>query len=178
MKTRLGVTIAALTLAGGAMFAVAAPGMGGCEGDGRGAAGKHGGMHGGMLGGMQGGMDAKGQHNPEKMLNRLEQTLSLSEQQRQQLGELMWDRAEQMPEQQALMQKLRTQMQRLNPAAADYQDQVAVLAKQRAEQMSQQMVEGARHHAEMYALLTPEQQQALRKMQQHRGGDQGRHPRP
>tara|TARA_R110001583_G_scaffold28577_2_gene101121 strand:- start:644 stop:1087 length:444 start_codon:yes stop_codon:yes gene_type:complete len=129
---------------------------------------------GGMHSGMQGGRYEKGQHNPEQKLQRLEQELSLNDMQRQQMAELLQQRSGQMAAKHTQMQQFRSQMQGLSPAAADYQDQVEKIAKQKAEVMSKQMVEGAKLHVQMYALLTPEQQQLFSKMEQRRGERHGR----
>jgi Spy/CpxP family protein refolding chaperone len=39
------------------------------------------------------------------------------------------------------------------------------------------MLERARQHAQIFALLTPEQQQTFKQMKPHRGDREGRHSR-
>ncbi len=183
MKKRLGIGIAGLVLAVATVFAVAGPGSRGCDGfGGWGMAGEgmsqggigHGGMHRGGPG--YGPQDA--QQMQQRMLQRLEQQLSLTEQQKQQVGPLMAEHWQKMATDRAQMEPFREQMQRLDPAAADYRAQVGVLAEQQSELMAQRMVERAGHHAELFALLTPDQQQALQQMEQQRGHRKGGHHRP
>lgn len=177
MNTGLLVTVTALVLGSSAVYAVTTPGLGGCDsGWGKGA--RHGGMHPGMMQRVQAKDPAGAAQMQQQMLDRLEQQLSLTEQQRQQIEALRGPDSAQMPGRHAQMQQFRTQMQALDPAAADYLDRVAVLAEQKAALMSQQMVERAKHHAKIFALLTPEQQQAFRQMKQRRGDHQGRHHGP
>ena len=186
-QTRIGISVAALMLAGGAMLAVA-DSDNDCRGQGGmgygGGMGYSGGMGGqGDGGSMKGKGDGRhgGEYDPAKMqqqmLNRLDKQLSLTDQQQQQLGELMAKRQQQMPANRAQMQQFRDQMQTLDPAAADYTDQVESLAKQQSELFSQKMVDRAKHHAELYALLTPEQQQQFSQFEQQRGERRGGHHR-
>ncbi|MEH6652131.1 MAG: Spy/CpxP family protein refolding chaperone [Motiliproteus sp.] len=164
--TGVGIGIAALLLSGAAMVATAD--SDGCRGQG--------GMGYSSMGGdqMMGKHDGKGygkrdpQKMQQKMLQRLDKQLSLSDEQKQQLGELMAKHQSGMQKPKQSMQQFRTQMHELDPAASDYQAQVEVLAKQQAELMSQKIVDRATQHAEMFALLTPEQQQQYRQMD--RGG--------
>jgi Spy/CpxP family protein refolding chaperone len=184
--TKIGITLAALVLGGGAVLALAGPG-GDCQGyGGMGYGGGGWPMHsGGMYsGGMyQGGMyqGIKGAGGPRQMqqwmLGRLDQQLALTDQQQQQIGDLITKHQQQMPANLAQMQQFRSQMHNLDPAAADYAEQVEILAKQQAALMSQRMVERANNHAELYALLTPEQQQSFRQLQQQRGERRGGHQR-
>ena len=178
MKTRIGIALTALALASGVVYAANSSGIANCDRDGfMSKGGKHGSMQGQMYGREQG----KGMHNAEQMqehrLDAMEQRLGLTETQRQQVGALMERNPQQMSEKHAQMQAFRSQVHSLDPAAADYQDQVAALAKQKTEQMSQQIMERARLHAEIYALLTPEQQQAFRQMEPRGGDRQGQHHR-
>ncbi len=181
-QTRIGISVAALLLAGGTMLAVA-----GSDDDCRGKGGLgYGGMgylnsggDGSMMG--QGYGRHGGDYDPakmqQKMLQRLDQQLSLTDQQQQQIGDLMAQHQQQMPANRAQMQQFRLQMHNLDPAAADYSRQVEALAAEQSALMSQKMVERAKHHAELYALLTPEQQQAFRQLEQQRGERRGGHHR-
>lgn len=56
----------------------------------------------------------------------------------------------------------------LNPEAADYHKQVQTLAQERALKLEQDIVARGNAHAEIYAILTPEQQNKLKAMQQKR----------
>ena len=185
-QTRIGISVAALMLAGGTMLAVA-DSEDGCRGTGSIGYGDmdHGGMgyggkgHGGMGYGGKGLGNSDGQRDPAKMqqrmLERMDKQLSLTDSQQQQLGELMTKHQQQMPANRAQMQQFREQMHQLDPAAADYTGQVETLAKQQSMLMSQKMVERAQHHAELYALLTAEQQQSFRQLEQQRGERRGHH---
>lgn len=183
-QTRIGISVAALMLAGGAALAVASSDND-CRGKGA-MGGGAGGMgyqsHGsdGMMEGRKQGRHG-GEHGPAKMqqrmLEHLDEALSLTDQQQQQLGDLMAKHQQQMPAKRAQMQQFRDQMRSLDPTAADYTDQVEALAKQQSERIGRNMVERAKHHVELYALLTPEQQQEFRQLEQQRGKRGGGHHR-
>ncbi len=175
MNTRIWVVLTTLALGSGAVYAANASGMGDCEGHSRwGMEGKHDSKYGSN----QGNEQHKGRPDAEQMqrhrLDKLGQQLGLTEAQRQQVDRLLSQHPQQMVDKQEQMQQFRSQMHRLDPAAADYQDQVAVLAKQKAELMSQQLMARARLHAEIYAILTPEQQQAFRQLEPQRRDRQRR----
>lgn len=56
----------------------------------------------------------------------------------------------------------------LDPEAADYHEQVQTLAQERARKLEQDIIARGNAHAEIYAILTPEQQDKLKAMQQRR----------
>jgi len=152
MKTKLGLTLGALLLASGIAVA-AGGGWGDC-----GAAGAGYGMH-----RMQ--EDGRGS-GPERMINYMGDELSLSDTQREQIRALMGDRSDPRESMRALRESHRA----LDPASPDYLDQVAKLAQEQAQQMAARMVEHAKVHAEIYAILTPEQQQRFSAMRDQHGG--------
>ncbi|MFT6917093.1 MAG: Spy/CpxP family protein refolding chaperone [Motiliproteus sp.] len=169
MNKGLLIAVTALVLGSGAAYAANGSGPNGCDSE------SHGGKesrHGGMRAAAQ---TKDPEQMQQRMLDRLGQRLGLTEAQRQQIGEVL-DPVD-MQAMHAQMQEIRTQMQDLDPAAATYLDQVEVMAKQKAALMSQQMLEQATQHAKIFALLTPEQQEAFQKMKSHRGDREGRHHR-
>lgn len=161
--TGVGIGFAALILSGAAMVATA---------DSDGCRGKGGMGYSSMAGSYDYDGKGYGKRDPEKMqqrmLKKLDKQLSLSDEQKQQIGELMAKNRSGMQKPKQSMKQFRSQMHELDPAASDYQAQVEVLAKQQADLISQKIVERANQHAEMFALLTPEQQQKYREME--RGG--------
>ena len=56
----------------------------------------------------------------------------------------------------------------LDPEAADYHEQVQTLAQERARKLEQDIIARGNANAEIYAILTPEQQDKLKAMQQRR----------
>lgn len=54
----------------------------------------------------------------------------------------------------------------LDPQAADYHEQVQTLAKESAHKLEQRIIARGNTHAEIYAVLTPEQQEELKALQQ------------
>ena len=175
MKKLIGLSLAGAILSGTTLMVLADSDDGDC--DERGGWGK------GKYGEYRGSDDRReySRHDPQqmqqRMLDRLDRRLELSDQQRQQVSELMadhWaDKSGSRPERQAL----REAFSQLDPSAPDYTAQVEALAKQKADAMAQNMVKRAQHHAELFAILTPEQQQNYRELMQQRGEHQRHHGR-
>jgi periplasmic protein CpxP/Spy len=56
----------------------------------------------------------------------------------------------------------------LDPAAPDYQAQVAAIAKEQAAKLEQAIIERGEVHAKVYAVLTPEQRTKLQELKNKR----------
>lgn len=111
----------------------------------------------------------KGSHSErgimsERMLERLDRKLELSESQQVQIKALLASRAEESDEQVDQRQKLREQSRELDLASPDYIESVTLLADAKAEAMKQRMMEHAQIKSEIYAILTPEQQAEFAEM--------------
>lgn len=173
MKRKLGITLGALALASGLAYA-AGPGGWGCDGSGVGMGygmgmglGMGPGMHGGMGYGMQGGMD------PDRMVDRLDRRLSLTDEQEAQVFQLLQQQQAKHRSQHETLWQLLEQQRQLDPGSADYVARSAAMAKQRAALMEGFMAERAQLQADIHAVLTPEQQQQFRSLREQGFG----HPR-
>ncbi len=103
----------------------------------------------------------------DKRVERMARHLELDEAQQASLKALFADRAEQRSEQ---PRKRMAGLAALDPNAADYQQQV----KQRISEMQQQLAERVQARADfkasLFAILTPEQEQKLAEMREHKRG--------
>lgn len=167
MKKRLSLTLGALALAGVSAAVLAAPGFGGA-GDCGGDRGGHWGKEPGARGGHD---EARG----ERMLEHLDRALSLSDAQKAQITALLESRRQEPGDLRQEHGAMREAMRALDPADADYEAKVAELVKQQTEAMGQRMMARAKAQAEIYALLTPEQQARYRALQRERDERHG-HP--
>ncbi len=166
MKKKLGLTVGALVLVAGTTLALAGGKGYNCDRE-QGEWGKQ--RHGGGYGDHAGG---KGSMMGPRMLQMLDWELELSDQQRDQIRELMKAHQDSMAGQRSHMQ-LHRAMRELDPASADYQQQVKELAEQQAAAISQRMVAHAQTYADIYAVLTPEQQQLFKAMRDKKAGKRG-----
>lgn len=101
-----------------------------------------------------------------KMLQKLDWALELSSEQRDQMRTLMKDRHDSKGDPRDEMMGLRQRMKDLDPADADYQEQVNTLAQQQAEAVRQRVLEHAGTYADIYAILTPEQQTEFKALKE------------
>ncbi len=163
----IALTAAALVFGTGAELTMAGGGFGGCDGDRKGGKHYRGMQEQGMAGDRYGMMG-------ERMLRKLDWELELTDQQRDQIRDLMKERQQKMTDRKGQKQNMYQQMRELDPAAADYQQQVAELATQQAETVRQRLVDRAEGMAELYAVLTPEQQQKFKELQDQWGEKRGR----
>ncbi|OMH38953.1 Spy/CpxP family protein refolding chaperone [Motiliproteus sp. MSK22-1] len=157
MKKTIGLTIAAIALAGSTAVVIAADKGVGAKDCNGGGWGKH---H------KSGGYDrhGKGSMMGAKMLNVLDWELELTAEQRDQIRSLMKDQQAQKGQMNSPKQNMRKSMMELDPGSADYQEQVKQLAQQQADQITQRMTERAETYAAIYAVLTPEQQQTFKEL--------------
>ncbi|HEY5717633.1 MAG TPA: Spy/CpxP family protein refolding chaperone [Motiliproteus sp.] len=158
MKKLIGMGVAAL-LVSGAVLAVGPSGPGGFGDCGNGGEGYgYGRMHG----------EGRGGH--ERMLGYMADELQLSGSQRDQIQSLLAQQGD--PREQ--MRTLREQMRSMDPTSPDYMEQVSALAKQQSQRMEAKLVQHAELQQQIYALLTPQQQQRWSELH---GGWRGHGPR-
>ncbi len=164
-------TLAGLGLAAIATAVVAVPALAGaarCEFGGPGKHGAerhHGRHHGPMFGG----------HMPsERMVQRMAEMLELSDEQRDRAFAAV-DSAR--PGLRSLGLELRDNhraLHELQPGTPDYRERVAELAARQGELMERMIVAAAELHAELRAVLTPEQAARFDRWKEERAGRRGR----
>ncbi|WP_421868590.1 Spy/CpxP family protein refolding chaperone [Motiliproteus sp.] len=167
MKKQILIATTIIALGGGAALTLAdGYGYGGCGGKG------------GYKGGYDGKWDdddyreGKGwsKRDPERMqqrmLDKLDRKLELTAEQREQISTLMAKKFDSMRDAYKDRGPMRDQWQALDPSAADYTEQVEKLAKERAQSMADRMMERAQYKADLYSILTPEQQQEFAELEQ------------
>lgn len=93
-----------------------------------------------------------------------EQMLDLTDEQKAAVDEIYYAAKEQRKESRADRAADRQAMMDLNPGDADYQTQVAALAKQKAAQVEQKILSRAAMQAQVYEILTPEQREKLMQL--------------
>lgn len=102
----------------------------------------------------------------DKRVARMAQHLELDEAQTTSLKELFAKRAEQRPEHPRQPMKGLAQ---LDPNAADYNEQVKAQIADMQQKLAERVQSRADFKAELYAILTPEQEQKLAEMRDQRG---------
>lgn len=171
MKKQIAMVAAVVALSGGAALTLA-DGYG--DGYGKDCGGK-GGKWG--FGDHDGKRWGKGdpERMQERMLDKLDRKLELTTEQREQISALMTKKFDSMRDAYENREPMRDQWQALDPTAPDYTEQVEKLAKERAQKMADRMMERAQYKTELYAILTPEQQQEFAELEQRFGKRWGRH---
>ncbi|WP_207061568.1 Spy/CpxP family protein refolding chaperone [Motiliproteus sp. SC1-56] len=206
MKKRIGLTLGALALVTTTALAVAGPGGGDCggPGGGHGAMGSDGyamhhgmmhgqggsgmhhgmmrekggaGMHGGRMGAHGKGAYGKGTMGP-RMLQRLDWALELNGEQRDQVRSLLKQQQGEHQARREQMRALHRQLNELDPAASDYESKVQQLAEQQAQLMAKMWTQRGQLHAQIGALLSPEQQATWDEMHRQMGDHRGHHQDP
>lgn len=115
-----------------------------------------------------------GHHNPQERMERMAEQLGLSDEQRAQMQTLMEQEREQRGERREgreIYRKLRD----LDPAAADYQQQLDDLVSQAREQLGERIRVRAAHQAAVAEILTDEQEQKLKDLKEDRRADWKEH---
>lgn len=106
--------------------------------------------------------------SPEKRVEKMAQHLGLSEAQKQQILSLMTTHKANMKPLRDQKRALKRSMHSLDPNAADYMAQLSNLAEQKANLVRQKTLAKGQHRQQLFALLTPEQQNKMRQMRQQR----------
>lgn len=156
MKRKVIAASLALVLAGGAAYAVAS--SDGCR-EGRGIWGKDNHSKYEKHSGGKGMMSAR-------MLEKLDWELELSGEQRDQIRSLMKDKYDAKGDQRQQMKDLRQSMKDLDPASPGYKSEVSKLADQQADAVRQRVLDHAGTYADIYGILTPEQQQEFKELKE------------
>ncbi len=99
-------------------------------------------------------------------LHHLEKKLDLTEEQKAAIAEI--HKAHPRDENKEDRRNFRRDLADLDPAAADYQQQVTAIAKEQAANLEQTIIERGAVHAKVYAILTPEQRVKLKELKAKR----------
>ncbi len=117
--------------------------------------------------------DKHGQYQSEKhsakMLSRLDRELDLSSEQYGKVASLIKAQADKRAAEREQMHAAFNKMRSLSPASDDYLQQASALASEQAQAMSEHMVDRAKLKADIYAVLTPEQQSRFVELKRERG---------
>jgi len=117
-----------------------------------------------------------GEHGgKQQRYERIADKLDMNDEQRQQLKQIHRQARPQMLELKDAMQDNREALRKLDPKSAQFDAQVAELAKQQGELLTQKIIQ--RHHlrAKVFAILTPEQREMAKKMKRNHFGKRGKH---
>lgn len=124
---------------------------------------------------MAGGKDCKGhgsegdrQEMSEHRIDRLAQHLSLNEEQKGAIEKIFEDKYEKRKASMESRESFRKKMDSLDPESANYVTQVEKLATEQSSSMVQKMVDRAETKAEIYAVLTDEQEEKFEELKEHR----------
>jgi Spy/CpxP family protein refolding chaperone len=111
------------------------------------------------------------QHRYERMADRLD----MNDEQRQQLKQIHRQVRPQMLELKDAMQDNSEALRKLDPKSAEFDKQVAELARQQGELVTQKIIQRSQVRAKVFAILTPEQREMATKMKRHHYGKRGKH---
>ncbi|MDO6564813.1 Spy/CpxP family protein refolding chaperone [Amphritea sp. 1_MG-2023] len=106
-------------------------------------------------------MDGK---HANKRLHRMAEKLDLTDAQTAQMKALFKDGRDEMKDQRDQIREMHTALRELDVNAADYDQQVAGLVAQAQENTAQMIQMRAQQKKEMFAILTPEQQEEFLQM--------------
>lgn len=115
--------------------------------------------------------DSKREQQMDRRFEKMSDALKLSPDQQTAIKAL-WQGAQ--PEHAA--QQRPEELQKLDPNANDYAQQVQQHIAQAQQQLAQRMQARANHKAALYEILTPEQEQALEQMRERHGEHRDQHP--
>ncbi len=115
----------------------------------------------------------KGEKHSAKMLSHLDSELDLSSEQYGEVAGLIKAHHDKQSSGREQMHAAFKKMRSLSPASDDYLQQASTLASEQAQAMQQHMVARAQLKADIYALLTPEQQRRFAEMQKERAEAKG-----
>lgn len=129
-----------------------------------------------VLAGPKGGSERDGrqyEQRAEKRLERMSKKLDLTAEQQEAIKSLWQQQAKsERPD------RPRAGLQRLNPNADDYAEQVQQQIVQAQQRVAQHLQARADHKAALYEILTPEQEEKLQQMHErgshHKGKDRGK----
>jgi Spy/CpxP family protein refolding chaperone len=111
------------------------------------------------------------QHRYERMADKLD----LNDEQRQQLKQIHRKARPQMLDLKDAMQDNREALRKLDPKSAQFNSQVAELARQQGELVTQKIIQHNQVRTSVFAILTPEQREMAKKMKRNYSGKRGKH---
>lgn len=111
------------------------------------------------------------QHRYERMADRLD----MNDEQRQQLKQIHRQARPQMLELKDARQDNREALHKLDPKSAEFDKQVAELAKQQGELVTQKIIQRSQVRARVFAILTPEQREMAKQMKREHSGKRSKH---
>lgn len=119
----------------------------------------------------------EGKHSGMRM-PAMAKELNLSDEQKTQMKELFKDRRGEMRDQREQMKEMHTAIRNLDVNAADYDQQVTDLVTKAQENTAQMIKMRAEQKKDMFAILTPEQQEKFMEMRSEKprhGDKKSRH---
>jgi Spy/CpxP family protein refolding chaperone len=155
MKKSLSVTLAALALAGGTAYAIAASDerWEGCERNWQGSEHR---------------MEHKQHRGAGGFMKHLGKELEMTSEQREQVRNLMEQRHDSLQKTRSQLHETRKLLWQLDPGSDSYQADVAQLAQQKGALMGSMVQYHGQLKADIYALLSPEQQQTFKQQIEER----------
>ena len=117
-----------------------------------------------------------GEHGGKhQRFERMADKLDLNDEQRQQCKQIHRQARPQMLELKDAMQDNREALHKLNPESPQFAKQVAELARQQGELVTQKIIQHSQVQASLFAILTPEQREMAKNMKRHHVGKRGKH---
>jgi len=113
----------------------------------------------------------------QQRYERMADKLDMNDEQRRQLKQIHRQARPQILELKDAMQDNREAMRKLDPKSVQFDAQVARLAKQQGELLTQKIIQRNQVRASVFAILTPEQREAAKKMKRNHSGKRGKHDR-
>jgi len=111
----------------------------------------------------------------QQRYERMADKLDMNDEQRQQLKQIHRQARPQMLELKDAMQDNREALRKLDPKSSQFSTQVAELAKQQGELVTQKIIQRNQMRASVFAILTAEQREAAKKMKRNHSGKRGKH---
>ena len=117
-----------------------------------------------------------GEHGgKQQRYERMADKLDMNDQQRQQLKQIHRQARPQMLKLKDAMQDNREAMRKLDPNSAQFSAELAKLAKQQGELVTQKIIQRNQVRASVFAILTPEQRKVAKQMKRKHSGKCGKH---
>lgn len=104
-----------------------------------------------------------GQHHGYKHMHMLQKKLDLTDEQQEKIKAIHEAAGDSYKHKRG---KDRHGVMALDPSASDYREQVEKIARERAERVEQSIIRHGETHAQVYAVLTPEQREKLKEMRE------------
>lgn len=111
----------------------------------------------------------------QQRYERMADKLDLNDEQRQQLKQIHRKARPQKLELKDAMQDNREALRKLDPESSQFDTQVAELARQQGELVTQKIIQHNQVRASVFAILTAEQREMAKKMKRNHSGERGKH---